>query len=52
MKKWKWAALALSGGVLLQASACSDFAYYLMQAFATQLATAILNAATGTTTAV
>ncbi len=51
MKKWKWAALALSGGVLLQTSTCSDFGYYLMQALATQLVTAVLNAATGTATA-
>ncbi len=52
MKKWKWAALMLSGGMLLQTSTCSDFGYYLMQALATQIVTVILNAATGTTAAV
>jgi hypothetical protein len=52
MKKWKWIALVLSGGVLLQTSTCSDFGYYLMQALATQVVTLILNAATGTTATV
>jgi hypothetical protein len=47
MKAWKWAALTLSGGILLQTSTCSDFGYYVMQAVATQLVTVLLNAATG-----
>jgi hypothetical protein len=51
MKVWKWAALTLSGGVLLQYNTCStDFAYYIMQALATQIVTALLNAATGQVT--
>ncbi len=51
MKRWKWAALALSGGILLQASTCSDFGYYVMQALATQLVTVLLDTATGAVTA-
>jgi hypothetical protein len=48
MKAWKWTALALAGGVLLQLGACAtDLGYYLLQALATQLATAALTAATG-----
>jgi hypothetical protein len=50
MKAWKWTTLVLSGGVLLQFSACaSDFGYYVMQALATQIVTALASAATGTT---
>lgn len=51
MKAWKWTALALSGGVLLQLSTCaSDFGYYVMQALATQIVTGIVSATAGGTT--
>jgi hypothetical protein len=47
MKAWKWAALAAAGAVLMQVSTCTtDFAYYLMQAFASQLVTVLLDAVT------
>ena len=47
MKKWKWIALTLSGGVLLQGSACvTDFAYYLINVLANELLTQALTGAT------
>ena len=49
MKAWKWTALAVSGGVLLQFSACAtDFAYYILQAAATQVAAGLITSAVGT----
>ena len=49
MRAWKWTALTISGGVLLQLSACaSDFGYYVMQTLATQLISGILSAAGST----
>ena len=51
MKAWKWAALAASGAVLTQVSTCTaDFAYYLMQAFASQIVTVLLDALTSQVT--
>ncbi len=51
MKSWKWAALAASGAVLLQVSSCTaDFAYYLMQAFASQIVTFLLDTVANQTT--
>ena len=48
MKARKWIALALAGGFLLQLGACAtDLGYYLLQALATQIASAALTAATG-----
>lgn len=48
MKKWKYAMLALSGGVLLQAGSCAtDFGYLIMQALATQIAAALVSGAAG-----
>lgn len=48
MKAWKWTALVMSGGLLLQFGACAaDIAYYLLQAAATQLITGALATAAG-----
>jgi len=47
MKAWKWMALAVTGGTLFQLEACvADFAYYVLQAAASQLVTGALTAAT------
>ncbi len=48
MKKWKWAALAASGAMLLQVGSCTtDFVYMLLQGIATQLASAFVQQAVG-----
>ncbi|MBP7748161.1 MAG: hypothetical protein KA383_18765 [Phycisphaerae bacterium] len=47
MRKWKWIALTLAGGTLLQLSACaSDLGYYVLQLVATQIVSALVNSAT------
>ncbi len=47
MKAWKWTALVLTGGVLLQLNTCAvDLAYYVMQALATQVVSQMLTSAT------
>jgi hypothetical protein len=47
---WKWTALVLCTGTLLQLSTCAtDFLFYILQAAATQLAGGVLtNLAGGT----
>lgn len=43
MKAWKWTALVVSGGMLLQLNACvTDFAYYVMQLLVNQLLAQLL----------
>ncbi len=50
MRKWKWAALAASGALLLQVGTCTtDFVYMLMQGVATQLASNFVQQLIGTT---
>jgi hypothetical protein len=49
MRRWKWIALAASGGMLLQVGSCAtDFLYYVLQALATQFASALVTGAAGT----
>ncbi len=51
MKKWKWMGLVLGGGMLLQVGTCAtDFFYLLAQGLATQLASALVQQALGTST--
>ncbi len=46
MRKMKWTALVVSGGLLLQLGSCAtDFGYYVLQALASQLATSAITAA-------
>ncbi|MBK9120342.1 MAG: hypothetical protein IPM18_12185 [Phycisphaerales bacterium] len=53
MKKFKWFTLMASGAVLMQFSACAtDLTFYLVQALATQVVSALLTGvAAGTGTA-
>ncbi len=49
MRRWKWAALAASGALLLQLGTCAtDFAYMLLQGVATQLSSAFVQQLIGT----
>ncbi len=47
MKTWKWTALIVTGGMLLQFQTCvTDIAYYVIQLAAQQIITGALTAAT------
>ncbi len=49
MKVWKWTALVVSGGLLMQFASCAtDLLYYVMQVAASQAISGALGAAAST----
>lgn len=47
MKVWKWTALVVSGGMLMQFASCAtDLLYYVLQVAASQAVSSALDTAT------